>query len=397
MKKIISLTVAIVCGATLQAQLTYPVVGTGQTKSYNNFEEIELPEPGDDFFGQNSNFPGNKPSYTDNGDGTITDNVTGLLWTKSYKVMGYEDAMKYAAEKGDGWHVPTIKEAYSLMLFCGADPSSRNMNNLPSGSRPFIDDNYFDFKHYANGNRSIDTQVLSSTVYQGITMHRDKAVFGVNIADGRVKGYPIIKGNQVKLFSVYLVKGYEYGINDFNDNNDGTISDKATSLMWSKADSGEGMNWEQALEYAQELNEINYLGYSDWRIPNAKELHTILDYCRSPQSTQSAAIDPVFDISSIRDERGKQDYPYFWTSTTHVNANRGGASAVYICFGEALGYIEGKKRKGRTGILLDVHGAGSQRADNKIGKAPDYTTAISPQGDVRRIENYVRVVRDITK
>ena len=33
-----------------------------------------------------------------------------------------------------------------------------------------------------------------------------------------------------------------------------------------------------------------YLGYNDWKLPNAKEMHSILDYTRSPQATNSAAI-----------------------------------------------------------------------------------------------------------
>ena len=41
-----------------------------------------------------------------------------------------------------------------------------------------------------------------------------------------------------------------YGKNDFHDNGDGTITDRATGLMWQKADSGKGMNWEPALAYA---------------------------------------------------------------------------------------------------------------------------------------------------
>ena len=62
------------------------------------------------------------------------------------------------------------------------------------------------------------------------------------------------------------MSGDNYGINEFVDNGDGTISDDATGLMWSQADSGEGMDWEAALAYAQEMKEANYLGYSDWRL-----------------------------------------------------------------------------------------------------------------------------------
>jgi len=39
-----------------------------------------------------------------------------------------------------------------------------------------------------------------------------------------------------------------------------------------------------------------------------------------------------------------------------------------------------------------VHGAGSQRSDPKEGDASDYPTGFGPQGDARRIDNYVRAV-----
>lgn len=56
--------------------LQYKIVGTGQSNSYNNSGIIALPAMGQSFFGQNTNHPGLNPSYTDNNDGTITDNNT---------------------------------------------------------------------------------------------------------------------------------------------------------------------------------------------------------------------------------------------------------------------------------------------------------------------------------
>ena len=58
----------------------YPIVGTNQTTFFNNTTSISKQVAGDDFYGQNANYPGNIPQYIDNGDGTITDMVTGLMW-----------------------------------------------------------------------------------------------------------------------------------------------------------------------------------------------------------------------------------------------------------------------------------------------------------------------------
>ncbi|MFX1563741.1 MAG: DUF1566 domain-containing protein [Promethearchaeota archaeon] len=190
---------------------------------------------------------------------------------------------------------------------------------------------------------------------------------------------------------VRYVRGItDYGINDFIDNGDGTITDNATGLMWSQADSGEGFNWEGALAWVHQKNDENFLGYNDWRLPNAKELQSIVDYTRSPDTTNSAAIDPIFNVTSIIDEGGETNYPFYWTSTTHVESGSGDY-AVYIAFGEALGYMQSS-----TGeyTLMDVHGAGAQRSDPKNGDPSDYPYGHGPQGDVIRIYNYVRCVRD---
>jgi hypothetical protein len=133
------------------------------------------------------------------------------------------------------------------------------------------------------------------------------------------------------------------------------------------------------------MNEENYLGYSDWRLPNAKELQSIVDYTRSPDTTNSAAIDPLFTVTAITDEADGTNYPFYWTGTTHASITRSGDAAVYIAFGEAFGYMNS---------WVDVHGAGAQRSDPKSGDPDDYPEGRGPQGDAIRINNFVRCVRD---
>jgi hypothetical protein len=128
-------------------------------------------------------------------------------------------------------------------------------------------------------------------------------------------------------------------------------------------------------------------GHDDWRLPNAKELQSIVDYTRSVQTTGSAAINPIFEITEIKDPEGKKQYPYFWTSTTHLEGRNPYSSAVYIAFGEAQGNMRGR--------LLDVHGAGAQRSDPKAGNEEDYPQYFGPQGDVRYVFNYARCVRSV--
>jgi len=161
---------------------------------------------------------------------------------------------------------------------------------------------------------------------------------------------------------------------------------------------GAAMNWQAALAWVQTKNSAKYLGYSDWRLPNAKELQSLVDYTRSPDTTNSAAINALFTCTSIINEGGKGDYPWYWAGTTHLD-NMGG---VYLAFGRALGYMQLAGSSYFT--LLDVHGAGAQRSDPKSGSVTNYylgtdasgksVYGLGPQGDVIRIANYVRLVRD---
>jgi hypothetical protein len=365
----------------------YTVVDTGQTKCYSNNTETACSQEGQAFYGQDAQYAGVQPSYVDNGDGTVTDLNTGLMWQKTpgdkvtyaeavagadtFNLAGYND-----------WRLPTIKELYSLMDFSGSTGMSA------ATSVPYIDTDYFDFEYgdTSAGERFIDAQYWSSNEYVGTVFGGQTAVFGVNFADGRIKGYGIEHPNGAAMtqFVRYVRGNPNYGVNNFVDNGDGTITDLATGLMWQKGDSGTTMNWQQALDYAENLE---YAGYDDWRLPNAKELQSIVDYTRAPDAQnpaqQGAAIDPVFDITS--------DDSFFWTSTTHVEGPAGDYAA-YIAFGQAWGYMQEPPNSGNY-VLQNVHGAGAQRSDPKTGDPDDYPYGHGPQGDVIRIYNYVRCVR----
>ena len=390
-----------VTGSTTAATgLSYPVVDTGQVNCYNNEEEIDCPAEGETFYGQDAQFSGNQPAYTISDDDlTVYDEVTGLTWQRSPDTnrdgeilpddkLTFSEAQELPAtlnaEKYGGysdWRLPTIKEQYSLIMFSGTDPSE---GVLASDLIPFIDTDYFSFAYGDTdaGERIIDSQYASDTLY----VYEDSLLFGVNFADGRIKGYGLTLFNRDKTFFVTCVRGNpDYGINKFSDNDDGTVTDSATGLMWSQSDSGTGVNWEEALAWVQAKNAENYLGYSDWRLPNVKELQSIVDYTRSPDTSDSAAIDPVFECTGITNEAGESDFPYFWSSTTHASSNGIGSAASYVSFGRSMGYMDG--------VWQDVHGAGAQKSDPKAGDASDYPEGNGPQGDAIRIDNFVRLVR----
>ena len=387
---------------------------------------------------------------SDDGDITVTDNVTGIIWTQSPEmnndgeitsadklsssaVATYCEALDYAGQTD--WQLPNVKQLYSLMNFQGTDPTSDDLTYL----QPFIDWDYFDFAYGStDGERIIDSQyATTSKFYNGQVT---EMMFGVNFADGRIKGYTEAFYNDDKTYFVMCMRGNtDYATNDFIDNGDHTVTDNATNLMWAQSDSdsdfdetegtvtestgfdytkldwtdadGNGliiaddtdlagaMLWQDAFTYVDAMNAANYLGYSDWRLPNIKELHSLVEYTEELADTDYAVIDDIFNITTITDENGEADYGLYWSSTTHaadgfysddtdLNTTYGNA-ASYVAFGKALGYDSD------AGRWIDVHGAGAQRSDPKIWDGEDYSGGYGPQLDSVRIYNYVRLVRDV--
>lgn len=83
--------------------------------------------------------------------------------------------------------------------------------------------------------------------------------------------------------------------NVYLDNLDGTVTDQQTGLMWQRCSVGQVFNqgdcegvattqtWQSALHSAQTANSAEALGYDDWRLPNMKELASLVDFaCYSP-------------------------------------------------------------------------------------------------------------------
>ncbi len=348
--------------SVFSSDLTYPLVDTNQGLTYDNSKQIDPPAQGEPFYGQDAQYTGNVASYTDNGNGTITDTITKLTWTQelsSYS-MTWEEANEYVESLNTGgrsdWRLPTLKELWSIRDF--------------SQGWPWVDTKYFHL--VGNGSEGAQQHSWSSNYYLVDTDEsKDGVAFVVNDWTGHIKAMDGMR-------FVRAVSGDIYGINDFVDNQDGTVTDEATGLMWAQNDSSEPITWEEALSYAENSE---YAGYDDWRLPNVKEMQSIVDY-----SGVFPAIDTsVFNISSIVNEAGNDDYPYFWTSTTNpyidLHDEDGYWYAWYVAFGYAVG-SDGE----------DLHGAGAVRFDTK-----------SPEGadgiDGERYYNYVRLVRggDVTE
>lgn len=101
---------------------------------------------------------------------------------------------------------------------------------------------------------------------------------------------------------------------DFTINGDGTVTNLKTRLMWKRcaegvtaADCSTGwipMTWAEALQSAVAANNSKFAGYADWRLPNKKELESIIDVCGVSYQATNKVIFP-------------NGFADVWTSTTH--------------------------------------------------------------------------------
>jgi len=111
-------------------------------------------------------------------------------------------------------------------------------------------------------------------------------------------GYP--RGGYKTTRCVRADNNGTYYLPDLVDNKNGTVTDKVTSIMWTQKVDKTKREWEQSLQYCEDLK---FAGYSNWKLPSNKELTSIVDLRK-----QKPALDTVF-FPGI-------DYKaYYWSRT----------------------------------------------------------------------------------
>jgi hypothetical protein len=279
------------------------VPDTGQTLCYDDRQIIPCPTVGQDFYGQDGSYLINPPSLTDNVNGTVTDNLTGLVWEQQTAVSEqlvylYSDAVNYCENLTLGsrsdWRVPTRKE-YSTVL------------NLGRVS-PALDIAYFP---YYTGSDTGFYYWTVSPFYPDLTQ-----VWTVQIAFGTIENISKTYPTPIK---VRCVNGPPEPVASYTNNLDGTVTDNVTGLMWEqKTDDGGPQDkdnvytWKDALAYCESLS---LAGYTDWRMPTPKELERLVDLGKS-----SPAIDTTYFPNT---KSG-----LYWTGTTCSGCHKHKAFAM---------------------------------------------------------------------
>jgi hypothetical protein len=82
-------------------------------------------------------------------------------------------------------------------------------------------------------------------------------------------------------------------LESYTDNEDGTVTDNVTGLMWQQASPLSGYAWADAVAYCSTLT---LAGHSDWRLPTLIELYSIVDI---GQPTMLQAISTYFSSGDL--------------------------------------------------------------------------------------------------
>jgi formylglycine-generating enzyme required for sulfatase activity len=281
-KRIFIITILVLASCfrlNAQQNLPFRLPDTGETTSYTPTE------------GEDADFIISAPSLADNGDGTVTDFITGLMWQKTDGgEMTWENATTYCNNLvlggASGWRLPTSLELFSI----------NNYNYI----NPAMNSTFF-----------TTTQAEYWWTSQ-VQADNPVKVWSVN-AGGGIGAHPkteTISAGGTKRFHVRAVRtliSSSFPVARFTDNGDGTVSDLITGLVWQKIQPPQTMTWEEALAYAKT---VLLAGKSDWRLPNIREIQSLND------------------VSLFKPSFNKTFFPNllsgnFWSSTTmHQTASK---------------------------------------------------------------------------
>ena len=150
----------------------------------------------------------------------------------------------------------------------------------------------------------------------GPSMHTLDEIYGLILY--KQQGVP--KTGQKTSFATGDDGDLEMGVSSpdprFTDNGNGTVTDNLTGLMWTKdAQQISGTrDWYQAIN---ECNGLSFANHDDWRLPNVRELHSLIDF----------ANDPPLPLGHLF--YNVQLSNYYWSSTTDRRGS-GNLTAWYV-------------------------------------------------------------------
>jgi len=298
------LTILYLTASAFAENFVNSVVGTGQTKCYDDEKVIPCPKPGEPFYGQDANYTINPPMTFAKLDGKgnplpddvkewsmVKDINTGLIWegksddgsihdkVNKYNWQDAQDVFisKLNKEKFGGysdWRLPTTEELRNINYYDKCDPS--------------IDKTYFP--------NTVTILYWCSTE----AANSINSAWGVGFYCGHDSG-SVLKWSS---WPVRAVRGIQVqSFDNLINNGDGTVTDKNTHLIWQQEEAGK-MTWKNALAYCENLK---LAGKDDWRLPTIKELESL---------TQLNKFEPALDKKYFPNIGSSYNGSSYWSSTT---------------------------------------------------------------------------------
>jgi hypothetical protein len=278
------------------------------------------------------------PRFTDNGDGTVTDNYTTLIWLKDPKnpevtgLYGLKSwgvaldlsSINYQKNPQLAWHLPNVREMMSLMDYSKHSPA------LASGY-PFLNILGTQGSYYwtSTTDQSAIQNAWCIDLYDGTKKSVSKSSIGASMLLVRIPNSgtnTVAKTGQIKVYNPfesdpsactsgsncrqqdgYLRLGKAWYAPRFTDYKDGVmVEDNLTRLIWFKQVPGVARSWGDADAYCRSLTD------GQWRLPTVTELETLLDASQYDPAITPYVIDFFTGYISSK----------YWTSTSYsVNSS----------------------------------------------------------------------------
>lgn len=284
------------------------------------------------------------PRFTDNSDGTVTDNLTGLVWLKNadcFAARDWQGALNSANSLADGacslvdgsvagdWRLPNPVELGSLLDL------GRNLPAIPAG-HPFgnvKNDFYWTSSTYAEVDYKDNAWIMDMTDgYLSSGEKAESAPYVWPVRNTKALSPPAAtvqlpqSGQKSCWDSGGLpiacagtgqdgdnLAGVAWPDPRFTDNGNGTVTDNLTGLVWLTNANCFGLqNWQSALNSANtlasgtcSLSDGSKAG--DWRLPNRKEMQSLIDFENSIPALPTGH--PFNDVKFGL-------YDYYWASSS---------------------------------------------------------------------------------
>jgi len=315
MKKVVVLTFAfawVIAGGEsgLAEQLPAPIAQTGQVECYDDDgNPIDCSGTGQDGeYLMGVAWP--DPRFDDNGDGTITDNLTGLTWLQLVNCFGkvsWGDALLISKTLDSGecglsdgslagdWRLPNANELMSIVHFGESEPSLDPSHNFFGVQL----DNYWTSTTLLIMTDTAWTVHLAAGVSPARTKTEAWYVWPVRGASSAASPAPVPVTGLTSCWDEdggFLAcsgtgqdgehqAGVPWPSPRFTDNGDGTVLDHLTGLVWLRDANcfGTTTTWQGALDEANLLQDGS-CGLSDqstegdWRLPNVREIASLVNY-----------------------------------------------------------------------------------------------------------------------